>query len=69
MAVKPHAQTNNLEDVDDTKWPVTLVCTELAIIGMVNCDQGIDMGSARGFELLELQLTLIGREHAKVDAL
>src|SRR5262249_19511598 len=69
MPVQSHAQTNKLKDVNNTERAVALVCTQLAMIGMVNCDQGIDMGIARGLKLLELQLALIGWKHTKVYAL
>src|SRR5262249_9313728 len=51
LAVEPHARTDDLEQVDDPERPVALVRAELAVIGMIDRHERVDLRVASGFEL------------------
>src|SRR5262245_63981841 len=69
ILVQPHALADDFKDVDDTERPVALVRAQLAMIGMIDRDEGVDARVARGMKLVELQLAFEGGKHAEVDAL
>ena len=64
-----HAFADDLQNVHDLERPVALVRAQFAVVGMIDRDQRIDAGRARGLELLELQLGLELRQGGEVDAL
>ena len=58
VAPQPHAGADDLQHIHDLERPVALVRAQLAMVGMVDRDQRVDAGVARGFELLAMQLRL-----------
>lgn len=69
VPIQPHAFTNHLKDIDDAEWPIALVCTQFAMIGMVNRNQGVHTRGTSRFEFPQLQLTLELRKRTDMHAL
>ena len=59
----------SFENVDDAERPVALMRAEFAMFGMIDRDERVDAGVARGLKFVELQLALEVGQHAEVDAL
>jgi hypothetical protein len=63
---EPHGVSDNLEHVDDAERPVAFVRAQFAVIGVINCDKGIDARRSCGFKLFELNLAFIcGQRRAR----
>ena len=58
VPLQPHAFADDFEEVDNAKRPVTLMCAQLAMIGMIDCNQRVNARVARRFKLIELKLAL-----------
>src|SRR5258708_40067518 len=69
LPLQSHALADHFEDVYDTERPVAFVRAQLAMIGMIDRNQGIDAGVARRLELVKLQLALERGQYADIDAL
>jgi hypothetical protein len=69
LAMYSHAFADDIQEVDNTEWPVAFVGAKLAMIGVVNRSQSIDIRRARRFQLIELQLPLVGRKQSEIDTL
>src|SRR5260370_15628607 len=69
VPVQLHALADDFEEVDNANRPVALMCAQLAMIGMIDCNQRIDARVARRLKLIELKLALERGKYAQIDAL
>ena len=69
VPVQPHAFADDFKKVDNAKRPVTLMCAQLAMIGMIDCNQRVNARVARRFKLIELKLAFERGKYAQIDAL
>lgn len=61
FVVQAHAQAHDLVQIQNLERKVALVGAEFAVIGVVERDQGVDVGRFGGFELGFLQRAAMGR--------
>ena len=62
FVVQAHAQADDLVQIENLERKVALVGAELAVVGVVERDQRVDMGRLGGLELGFLQRAAMGRQ-------
>ena len=62
FVVQAHAQADDLVQIENLERKVALVGAELAVVGVVERDQRVDMGRFGGLELGFLQRAAMGRQ-------
>src|SRR5215467_8178010 len=68
LLAQSHAFADELQKIDDPERKVALVSAQLAMIGVIDRDQGVDLRVACGRELVELELALVLGQGAQVIA-
>src|SRR5215475_12998468 len=69
VPMQSHAFADHFQDIEDAERPIPLMRAQLAMIGMIDRNQGIDTGITCRLELPELQFALESRKNSDVDAL
>ena len=54
VVVQAHAGADDVENIDDTERPVALVRAQLAMVDVIDRDQGINAGGLRRFQFGQL---------------